>query len=64
MNILFLGGDKRYKFMMEDLSKKDNISQIGFEAMPQNIVEENIDTLDLSKFDVVIFPISGARNQI
>lgn len=64
MNILFLGGDKRYKFMMDDLSKKDNVSQIGFETMSRNIVEENIDNLDLSKFDVVIFPISGISEKL
>ena len=31
MNILFLGGDTRYKLMMEDLSKKHNVAYVGFD---------------------------------
>lgn len=30
MNILFLGGDTRYKFMMKDLSKRHSVSYVGF----------------------------------
>lgn len=64
MNILFLGGDKRYKYMMRDLEETDNIYQIGFDLKSPNIHEENIENLDLSKFDVILFPINGlSENQ-
>ncbi len=64
MNILFLGGDKRYSFMMEDLSNDENVFQIGFNNTNSNIIKEEIDTLDLSKFDVVLFPISGINDNL
>ena len=60
MNILFLGGDKRYRFMIEDLSKGNTVYQIGFKNM-DNI---KIDNIDLSKFDVVLFPISGLSENL
>jgi len=64
MDILFLGGDKRYKFMMEDLSKDYTISQVGFDISSSNICEKTISDLNLSKYDIVIFPISGINDNM
>ena len=59
MKILFLGGDTRYKYMMDDLCKTHNVSQIGFSISNENIYTESLETLDFSQYDIVLFPISG-----
>lgn len=64
MNILFLGGDKRYKYMMSDLSEDCMVSQIGFDFSFSNVYEESLESLDLSKFDVILFPISGINDNM
>lgn len=64
MDILFLGGDKRYKYMMIDLSDEANVSQMGFDISNKNIKTLNLDNLDLTKFDVVLLPISGINNNM
>jgi len=64
MDILFLGGDKRYKYMMMDLSDNHFISQIGFDISNKNIKNLSLQNLVLSDFDVVIFPISGINNNM
>lgn len=64
MKILFLGGDKRYKLMMESLKKDYEVYQIGFNLSDTNIHKENLDNLDLSKFDVILFPISGINDNL
>ncbi len=58
MNILFLGGDIRYEYMMHDLSKKHSIHQFGFHNI-DGICNTNLECLNLGDFDVVLFPISG-----
>lgn len=64
MKILFLGGDTRFRYMMDDLCKMHNVSQIGFDISNDNIYAQSLDTLDLSKYDIVIFPISGISNNL
>jgi dipicolinate synthase subunit A len=62
MNILFLGGDKRQKQMIRDLYEKGhNINLLGFENLDtDNIVKKvSLDNLNISKYDVLIFPVSG-----
>ena len=62
MDILFLGGDKRYKFIMDDLSKNHSVYQIGFKAPCKEVHAINLEDLSLSKFDVVLLPISGIND--
>lgn len=62
MNILFLGGDRRYRYMIEELSKDHTVSQIGFNKI-ENAYEEILENLDLSKHDIILFPISGINDK-
>lgn len=64
MNILFLGGDKRYEYMIEALSKKHFVSSIGFDNLRNNINENNLKSLILSDFDIVLFPIAGISDKM
>lgn len=64
MKILFLGGDKRYKYMIMDLSKDNLVYHIGFDIFGENIFECSIESLDLSEFDIILFPISGLSDNI
>ncbi len=64
MKILFLGGDKRYKFMIEKLKNIYEIHQIGFKFSDNKIYEEDLENLDLSNFDIVLFPISGLNDEL
>ncbi len=61
MNILFLGGDKRYEYMMCDLSEKHTVYQIGFD---NNIPSKTPNNLEFTKFGIVIFPISGLSDNL
>ena len=61
MNILFLGGDKRYEYIMSDLDKKHSIYQIGFS---NKYMAVELNTLNLSNFDIVLFPISGINDNM
>ena len=64
MNILFLGGDKRYEYMIEALSKKHFVSSIGFDNLGNNINESNLKSLNLADFDIVLFPITGINDKM
>ena len=64
MNILFLGGDKRYKYMMNDLCDEEKVSQVGFDIMRDNITKETPESLNLSKYDIVLLPISGISDNM
>jgi len=61
MNILFLGGDKRYRYMMSELAHKHSVYQIGFNNI-EYVKDLNITNVNLSDFDIVIFPISGLND--
>ncbi len=60
MNILFLGGDKRYRYMIQDLAKTNSVSQVGF----KNMESINLDSLSLTEFDIVLLPISGINDKL
>ena len=63
MNILFLGGDKRYRYMIAECKKRQfNVYQIGFNNT-EDVKELNIENINLSQFDIVIFPISGLNDK-
>lgn len=62
MNILFLGGDKRYRYMIAELAKRHKVYQIGFNNT-EDVKELNITNINLSEFDIVIFPISGLNEK-
>lgn len=64
MNILFLGGDKRYVFLIEALSKEYFVSHIGFDISGDNIYKENLESLDLSNFDYIFLPINGINDNM
>lgn len=64
MKILFLGGDTRYKYMMKDLCNKHQIFQIGFSDLEDNINKEKLENINLAKYDIVLFPISGVGNNM
>ena len=62
MNILFLGGDKRYRFMMSNLSKEHVVYQIGFNNI-EDAKDIDITNINISNFDIVIFPLSGINDK-
>ena len=64
MKFLFLGGDKRYEYMIEALSKKHFVSSIGFDNLGNNINESNMKSINLTDFDIVLFPITGINDKM
>ncbi|MCI8310593.1 MAG: NAD(P)-binding domain-containing protein, partial [Clostridia bacterium] len=54
--------DKRYKYMMEDLCNNDNVYQIGFNIQNLNIHEMKDN--DISKFDIILFPMNGINENM
>lgn len=62
MEILVLGGDKRYESMMIELSKKNNIVAVGYGHRLPNITYEKIIDIDPIEFDIIIFPIKGIND--
>ena len=84
MNILFLGGDKRYVYMAKALEEKSEVNMIGLDASLDKEFNQNMNTdtkaknmhadnksksvnisdIDLSKYDIVIFPISGINDNL
>lgn len=64
MNILFLGGDKRYEYMIKALSSKHFVSHVGFDILENSICENNLNSLNLSNFDIVLLPITGINQKM
>lgn len=65
MEIIILGGDTRYLEIIENLSKKHNVTLVGYKNTYINDLVKNIDISDVSieKYDVVIFPINGVMDK-
>lgn len=61
MKICILGGDKRQLQIINELKNKHEITLIGYDNLNpvDNIKLSNIREVDLSKFDSIIFPVSG-----
>lgn len=64
MKFLFLGGDKRYRYLMKDLSEEHEVSCVGFNSLSFNVNVLSIDSIDLSLFDVILLPISGISDSM
>lgn len=56
MKILILGGDERYYTLINGLSLKHDVDTVGFD----NSIELN--KIDISKYNLVILPISGIND--
>lgn len=63
MKFLFLGGDKRYRYLIKDLSNEHEVSCVGFNGL-SNVNILNIDDVDLNLFDIIILPISGINDKM
>ena len=65
MEILVLGGDTRYLEIIEKLSEKYNVSLVGYKNTYINEKVKNIliNDIDISIYDVIIFPINGVMNK-
>lgn len=65
MNVLVLGGDLRYLEIIENLSSKYDVDIIGYKnTYINNLVKNiNIDDVDISKYDVILFPINGVMDK-
>lgn len=62
MNVLVLGGDKRYLEIIKDFVKKDyHVDLVGYQnKIPKtNILD--IKNIDVSFYDIILFPVSGVK---
>lgn len=66
MNILFLGGDTRYISMAQELSNTNLVSLVGFTSCTINsiVTNEDINSLDLNNYDIVILPMNGINDNM
>ncbi len=65
MNVLVLGGDLRYLSIIEHLSDKYSVDAVGYKNTYINDKVKNvlIDNVDVSIYDVIIFPINGVMDK-
>lgn len=65
MNVLVLGGDLRYLEIIENLSQKYNVDIVGYKNtfINDKVKNINIDNVNISKYDVIIFPINGVMEK-
>lgn len=67
MNILIMGGDARFLIVMDDLiGNGANVHVIGYDQLTfhqSNIHSHSLDTMDLSKIDAIVLPVSGTNAQ-
>lgn len=65
MEIIILGGDTRYLEIIENLSKKHNVTLVGYKNTYINDLVKNIDIsgVFIEKYDVIIFPINGVMDK-
>ena len=64
MNVLVLGGDLRYLEVINHLSINNSVDVIGFKNYFINDKVNNVslDCIDISKYNVIIFPVGGVSN--
>ena len=65
MNVLVLGGDLRYLEVIENLSSRYSVDVVGYKNTYINDSVRNIsiDNVDVSMYDVIIFPINGVMDK-
>ena len=60
MNVLFLGGDKRYlEIINYFIDRKFNVDLVGFINNYPNTNNKKINDINISKYDIIFFPING-----
>lgn len=64
MRFLFLGGDKRYEYMMRELCSEHSVFQVGFDISNPDILTLDLEGISFSDFDAVLFPISGLSDNL
>lgn len=64
MNILFLGGDKRYLPIILELNKDNNIYLVGYNSVDIVGNKINNDSIEFSKYDVIILPMNGIKENM
>lgn len=64
MNVLFLGGDKRYLSIISELGKNNNIDLVGYNSVDiiGNKISKN--SINFSKYNMIVLPMSGINNKI
>lgn len=65
MEVLVLGGDLRYLEIICDLSSRYNVDVIGYKNtfINDSVRNISIESIDISKYDVIIFPINGVMDK-
>lgn len=63
MNCLILGGDKRYYEIIKNfLNRGYNVDIVGYKNKIDNAVSINYDKLQIEKYDIIIFPVNGVKD--
>lgn len=64
MNILILGGDKRYIEVIKNLTAKNiNVDLIGYKNIYIHKLAQNIciNDIQIDKYDIILFPVGGVK---
>lgn len=59
MNVLILGGDLRYLEVIKHLSINNQVDVVGYSNCIDKVNNFSIDSIDVSKYDVIVFPVGG-----
>jgi dipicolinate synthase subunit A len=64
MRILFLGGDQRQLSIVNELSTRHSIDVVGYKLaeLEDKIKKIDIENLNISLYDVIIFPVNGVQD--
>ena len=62
MNVLVLGGDKRYLEIINSFIKKDyKVDLVGYKTKIDKTNILDIKDVDVSKYDIILFPVNGIK---
>lgn len=63
MNTLIIGDDRRYSIIINDFKEKNyNVDLLGFDDEIIGTSKISLNDIDISKYDVIVFPVSGVGN--